>query len=53
MRKQLIFATIVTLCSFVMIDTAQTEVINNNKLTKYDLDRELEAQEELYLNRIL
>ena len=47
MRKQLIFATIVTLCSFGIIDTAQTEVINNNKLTKYDLDRELEAQEEL------
>lgn len=47
MRKQLIFATIVTFCSFGMIDSAQTEVINTNKLTKYDLERELEKQEEL------
>jgi hypothetical protein len=47
MRKQLIFATIVTFCSFGMIDSAQTEEIESDKITKWDLERELEKQEEL------
>ncbi len=37
MRKQLIFATIVTFCSFGMIDSAETETV---KTTIVDLQRE-------------